>query len=243
MKMHLKQFLFFVAITCCSLFSTAQDLIIKNNGDSIQAQVIEVGTNTITYKKLDLLSGPSFVENKLDIRLIKYSNGQVQYFGKAEIAADKKKNLTKELQKGDSTKTASATASQPSNGKVKIEFVNNKYTINGVKASRKEVDKQLGKSKNPAILVPLKAGKIVNTSQKISKFTSIPSTIGGGSAFLVTLADLINDARRHRDNTNTYFGPAISLVGTLALPITSKLLKKQGDKTREKLIELYNVTN
>jgi hypothetical protein len=101
----------------------------------------------------------------------------------------------------------------------------------------------LGSSKNPAIIIPLKAAKATGTAQKIVKITSIPTTIGGSTALLVSGIDLINDIRRTRDHTSTYTSFFTSVFTTFSLPITNKILKKKSDKMYGKLIDIYNVTN
>src|SRR6187551_358256 len=77
-KIHLILILF--SMICCQLKS--QDLIIKTNGDSIKAKVTEVGTNAVSFKKANNIDGPTFVEFKSDIVMIKYANGEIQKFAK-----------------------------------------------------------------------------------------------------------------------------------------------------------------
>lgn len=221
----------------------AQDLIIKTTGDTIKAKITEVGTNAISYKKWNNQNGPTFVESKSDIQFVKYSNGEVQQFTKANIAGVGTSTNSANTNTSSATSNTTATAQQPDDGKNKIERDGKKYLINGKKAKSKEVDKLLGKSKNPAILVPLKVAKMTKTAQKIVKFTSIPTSIGGGFATLVSVIDLYNDVRRGRDNSKTYVNFGMSLVGTLTLPITNKILKKKSDGMYDKLIDMYNVTN
>ena len=118
-----------------------------------------------------------------------------------------------------------------------------KYYIDGKQVKRKMVDKQLATSKNPVVILPLKAAKLTKTSQKIVKITSIPTTIGGGFSTLWTGVNMYNDIRRHRDNTSSYLGAFTSLFTTVALPITNKILKKKSDKMYARIIDAYNITN
>lgn len=59
----------------------AQDIIIKQNGDEIQCKLIEVGTDVIKFKKWSNLNGPTFVEERDDIFMLKYENGEKDVFG------------------------------------------------------------------------------------------------------------------------------------------------------------------
>lgn len=60
--------------------SSAQDLIIKNNGEDEQAKVKEVGPKTITYKRWDNLNGPDFIIPKAEVKSIVYENGKEDVF-------------------------------------------------------------------------------------------------------------------------------------------------------------------
>jgi hypothetical protein len=240
MKTKTTVLILFVTILM-SIRLKSQDLILKLNGDSIKAKISEVGTNAVSFKKADFPDGPTFVESKSDIILIRYSNGQVQQFntpGSPSINETAKSNTN--IPSVVATGTANNTLSQ-ANDKIKIERDGKKYKINGKKASLKEVDRQLGQSKNPAILLPLKAATIMGKAQKIAKLTSIPTTIGGGFSLLWTGIDLYNDIQRGR--AKNYLGVITSFLGTFSLPITSKILKSKSDKMHDKLIDMYNLTN
>lgn len=246
--------LLILSIGCFQL--KAQDLIVKTNRDTIKARITEVGTNAISFKKWNNQDGPTFVESKSDILFIKYSNGEVQQFAKSiptntasigsmtnSAVTNTNSVMSNTSSAMSNTNAASSSTQQPADGKIKIERNGSKYTINGQKASRKMVNEQLGKSKNPAILVPLKATKMMGGAQKIVKLTSIPTTIGGGFTFLWKGIDMWNDIQRGRATTQSYVNAALSLVGTLTLPITNKILKKKSNKMYDKLIDMYNVTN
>lgn len=64
-----------------SVSAMAQDVILKQNGDEIQCKLIEVGTENIKYKKWSNLNGPTFVEERNDVFMIKYENGEKDVFG------------------------------------------------------------------------------------------------------------------------------------------------------------------
>jgi hypothetical protein len=224
-------YFFFLLIFLC-LNGVAQDKIIKTSGDTILAKILEIGTNGVSYKKISMPDGPTFVDLKTDILLIIFSNGKIEYFAKN---GDQNQSAN-----GASNTTNNSTAQSQKN---KIELIDGKYRINGQKASQKDVDRLLAKSNNPAITIPLKAAKATKTAQKIIKILSIPSTIGGGISGLVSGIDLINDVRRGRDNAKTYINFFSSLAGTISLPITNKILKKKSGKMYNKLIDVYNTTN
>ena len=209
---------------------TAQDTIVKINGDVIPAKITEVGTNALTYKKWDNQEGPNFVDFKTDIKYIRYSNGQRQVFN------DKIPEI-------NSVKAPKATGIENTTGKNTIEFMNKKYTLNGQKIGRSDVDRLLEKSTNPAVIIAYKTAKTTKTIQKIMGLTSIPSTIAGGFATISTSAAAIHDSKTGPVGVGSITNLATSFVGMLALPITNKILKNRRDKLYDKAIDLYNVTN
>lgn len=52
------------------------DVIVFKSGEEVESKIILVSDNEIHYKRIDFLDGPSFVANKKDVFMIKYSNGQ-----------------------------------------------------------------------------------------------------------------------------------------------------------------------
>lgn len=73
-------------LTLFSLSAIAQDVIIKQNGDDIQCKLIEVGTDQIKYKRWTNQNGPVFVEERDDVFMIKYENGEKDVFGVKPVA-------------------------------------------------------------------------------------------------------------------------------------------------------------
>lgn len=58
----------------------AQDIIIKKNAEEIEAKILEISENSVTYKKFSNLDGPSYTLPKSDIFMIKYQNGEKETF-------------------------------------------------------------------------------------------------------------------------------------------------------------------
>jgi len=74
-------FLIFALSMACVL--NAQDVILKTNGDEIQAKIEEVGTGEVKYKKADG-SGPVYTILKSDVFMITYENGAKDVFGRKQ---------------------------------------------------------------------------------------------------------------------------------------------------------------
>ena len=75
--MKLKLFLLSLHFT---QFAIAQDVIIMNTGDEIEAKVTKVGNIEIEYKKWSNLDGPIYTVGKNDVFMIKYINGDKEVF-------------------------------------------------------------------------------------------------------------------------------------------------------------------
>lgn len=66
------------ALMAINMFS--QDVIVTLDSKRIDAKVEEVSAEYIKYRKTSNPTGPLFVMNTDDIRLIAYENGEVQTF-------------------------------------------------------------------------------------------------------------------------------------------------------------------
>lgn len=58
------------------LNASAQDVIVKRNGEELQCKILEVSKKEVKYKRWTNQEGPAFAEKKSDIFMIKYENGE-----------------------------------------------------------------------------------------------------------------------------------------------------------------------
>jgi len=65
-------------ITGWTYFIYAQDLIILRDGNSIEANVLEISPTEIRYKRFDHLEGPTIVIMTADVLSIRYENGRTE---------------------------------------------------------------------------------------------------------------------------------------------------------------------
>lgn len=73
MKKHL---IVFLLSSMCAM-SMAEDLIVFRSGEVIKGKVEEIGKNSIKYKKVNNLEGPSYTAEKKELLSIQYDNGTV----------------------------------------------------------------------------------------------------------------------------------------------------------------------
>lgn len=62
-----------------SIGASAQDVIIRKNGDEIQAKVLAVSDSEIDYKKWSNQNGPTYTMSKNDVFMIKYIKATRMY--------------------------------------------------------------------------------------------------------------------------------------------------------------------
>jgi hypothetical protein len=231
--------LFSIVLLFCMVCANSvlgQDVIVKNTGDSIQAKVMEIGIETISYKRWNMTDGPTYVIKKSEVTMIRFSNGTVEKFNDAPATSTQTINV-------EPAEEAKPNSSGSPDVRNRIELSDGKFSINGRGAKRKEVNSYLARSRDPAITLGLKGAKGMALAQSITKITAYPTTIIGGITSIFYLAEGYQLVQRGRATRKTFWSMGLSVVSTISLPITSKILKKQSDKMYRKLIDLYNVTN
>lgn len=93
--MNIKTLALFVSGLLIAGNTYAQDKLYKKNGDMLQVKVTEIGTRTVSYKKLNNENGPSYTIPKGDVARIEYENGSEDYFGEQERNTQKAKKPVK----------------------------------------------------------------------------------------------------------------------------------------------------
>jgi hypothetical protein len=80
----MKKLLLLLTLSTITGITFAQDNIVLNNGDEINAKIYEIGSTEIKYKKFNNQDGPIYYKSKDEILYIKYANGEKEMFGKNE---------------------------------------------------------------------------------------------------------------------------------------------------------------
>jgi len=76
----MKQLIIMLVIVLSAGAANAQDVITLKSGETINAQVAEVGVSEIKYYKSDNPQGPLYVAAKSDVSQIVYKNGSKDVF-------------------------------------------------------------------------------------------------------------------------------------------------------------------
>ncbi len=72
----MKRFLLLVTFAVMFGAAQAQDVIVLQNADEIQAKVVAITQDQVTYRRWSNLGGPTYTINKSQIFYIKYQNGE-----------------------------------------------------------------------------------------------------------------------------------------------------------------------
>ena len=216
-------------ISCHFIFS--QDTIIKYSGEIIQAKITEVSPTQIKYKKFNFQDGPMYVENKSDVKMIRYSNGL-----KEEFQKEQPKTAALPPPTNDNADYYGGTAAPNPN---KIDIWGSGYRVNGRRTNERAVQKILLESRDKKIISLVGQAKDTQKLQYIG-FAAIP--LG-----LISIIALAN-SRPYYVATNSY-GPrnnalaalsTVCFVGALACPAISSIEKHKRKNCNRAAVKLYN---
>ena len=93
----MKKLLLLLTLSTITGITFAQDNIVLNNGDEINAKIYEIGSSEIKYKKFNNQDGPIYYKSKDEILYIKYANGEKEMFGKNEESNTNSNTIDKNL--------------------------------------------------------------------------------------------------------------------------------------------------
>jgi uncharacterized protein with PIN domain len=111
--------LIFLFLNASNSFS--QDLFIYKDGSELNVKVLRVNKNDISYKKNSNINGPEYVEDKINLFMIKYENGTKDIF----INNSEEKNI----KENSKEKVIDIKESNCKHQVDSIVFMNNKYMI------------------------------------------------------------------------------------------------------------------
>ncbi len=76
----MKNFLSVMCLLITFVGASAQDLMIKNNGDEIKVKVLEITNDNVKYKKHTNIDGPLYTVSKSEVKEIIFENGDKEVF-------------------------------------------------------------------------------------------------------------------------------------------------------------------
>lgn len=89
--------LFAACVLMLAVSTKAQDVIVLVDASEIQAKVITVGTNDITYKRWESQNGPDYKVAKNDVFFIRYMDGSKDVFNSKILSSGQGQNTSNGL--------------------------------------------------------------------------------------------------------------------------------------------------
>lgn len=172
----MKQFLPFIFLLLSSISLSAQDVIFKQDGSEIKAEVTEIGSTEIKYKKFENLSGPVYTILKNDVFMIKYKNGTKDVFTASTSSSSSSSNG------GSSANGNSGTGYGAS-----LEFVNQVYLLRTAANTLHSLEKGNPEVKVSSVAAPFYASS--SSSWMLAGGSSnVRINSSGGYAFLIKIS-------------------------------------------------------
>lgn len=199
-----------------------QDTIITRKGSIILGKVLEISPTEIRYKKIENPDGPSYVEDRSAVSIIKYSNGTVDSF--PELKPWMVSSPVEEV------KVVAAPKKNP-----ELKKIGNRYWYGDKILVEAEMHDVLLYLKNPRITAHIQAAKFDKHWQYIG-FATIPCGIASLYCFMLQNEGVYNS----EPNDNYYKNRAIvwGLLGAACLT-TSITLKGKRNQHNAAAVKLY----
>ncbi|MCE3279202.1 MAG: hypothetical protein K0S44_1393 [Bacteroidetes bacterium] len=236
MKKHFLLFILFITI----FSGFAQDSIYKTNGEIIAAKITEITPTEVKYKKFTFLDGPTYVENKTGIKIIRFANGLKEEFAPAPASppapvAEKNKPAEPPVSGGDyydpnSGRQPAVTYKHSS----KItSYGSAKYIYQDRRIGEREMQGILMRTQDTEIMQHVRASKKAHALQFVG-FAAIPLGIAA-LGFLGSSVDMYGQVNQGKLVTS-----GVLLIGAIACPIFSGINKHKRTSSNRKAVELYN---
>ncbi len=216
----------FAIVLFISNIAKSQDTIVKINGDTIIAKISEITPTEIKFKKFNFQDGPSYIENKSEIKQITYSNGLREVFSTVK---ETKTNTPETAANNDYYNPNTA----PVAPQKKIEPYGVRYKYQGRKIGEREMQEVLMSTKDKQIIGLVRSAKDAKTMQYMG-FAAIPF----GITALVLFASSFDSYGNVDSGKMT--GAGIMVCATFACPVVSIVNKHKRTKMNKQAVQLYN---
>lgn len=227
----------FIFVSCQLV--TAQDTILKYNGDLVFGKVLEITSTEIKYKRFNFLEGPTYIDRKSDIKLIKYSNGFEEEFPYQAPAAPVNGYVPQDAYYNPAGQNPNYNYNIPNPSNYnKIEQRGSRYLYRNNFMSENSLHKMLLKAGNKEIVYKVGKSKDAKALQYIG-FGAIPLGIGAIYFLMQSQSGFYGQYGISVNNGDLALS-AVCLVGAIACPIGSGIFKHKRKINNIEAIELYN---
>lgn len=232
-------FVFFLSIIFSYGKMLAQDTIITMNNESIIAKVTEISPREVKYKKYDYLDGPTYIQNKSDLKMIRYANGRSEIFISGNTNTLKKEektviNVTEETDyyggPGSSTSPVSAN---------KLTARGSRYSYQNKFISEKKLHLMLNDTKDRSLMALVGKAKDNKKLQYIG-FGAFPLGIASIVAFSSAFTYYPNSSTIKSVNQSYINLSGVLVAAAISCPVIAIVAKSKRTKYNKEAVKLYN---
>lgn len=245
----MKKTLLLLAVSFLAVkLSVSQDLIIKNTGDTIKGQILEVTDDVIRYKKANNPDGPTFVTNKYELNKVIFANGTEEKFDvQAPTQPAIRETPAKPTEPNIDTRTQGGhTEKSTSSGFEKIAIEPFGYYYKGVRMNENRLLHLYRSFGDASILKEFKSAKANKTASTITGIVSIPFAVGGVILSIISFIPVedydnaTNEYVTSRPYSNLLVPGIAMFAGFIGLQVTSIVLKSTHKAKLKKTVNHYN---
>jgi hypothetical protein len=217
-----------IVIVLVQTYVQAQDTLYTKELKKIEAKVIEITPDEIKYKKADNVNGPTYIEPKLNVTMIVYSNGVKEIIKSDPVSVNSKVNSN------------SNNYYTPKNVSARIEIAGNQYRYNGDVYSEKKIQRLLMDTRNSNIVGYVNKARQAQKIQYVG-FAAIPLGIIGLLALEnATTPSYSNGQYTSKTNYNLVSLGALCIAGSITCPIVSGVFKHKRKLYNTEAVYLFN---
>jgi len=226
----MKKIFLFCIIIFATITANAQDTIVKLSGDTILAKVSEITPNEIKYKRFDFQDGPTYVESKSSIEMIKFSNGVKEVF-KQEAPAKTTITVTEKTNEYYTTAPV-----KPNN---RIDTWGSRFRYQDRTISERDLHDMLLKTNNKQIMGFVGQAKDAKSMQYIG-FAAIPLGITSYIFLIKSTGIFSSSGGYNRFDSGDLAISAVCAAAAITCPIISGVSKSNRNKYNRQAIKIYN---
>lgn len=247
----MKKVLCFIVVSFFVIKSaSSQDLIIKNNGDTILVKILEITDEAVRYKKTNNLEGPTFVSNKAELNKIIYSNGTEEKIEAASSAPKPEPPLSKPAEPNIDTRS-NALGNAKKNYDISADFEEVRiepfgYYYKGMRMNEARLLYLYRSFNDQSVLTEFKSAKNLKTTATIVSLVGIPFAVSGVIMSIISFVptnvydDTTGDSSTEFKNRNL-LGTGIGLfAGFIGMEVTSGILRGMHKSRLKKTVIHYN---
>lgn len=224
----MKNTLLICLIAFCAFTGFAQDTIVKRSSEIIIAKILEISPTEIRYKKFDFQDGPTYIEIKSKVQMIRFANGMKEIFEEEKVRTEIKIAEAKDDYIVKET---------PVSNKID-QWGQNKFRHKNHMYNEREIQNVLLKTNDKKIMSLVGKARDAKKAQYFG-FAGIPLGIGAGGLFLASVA-YGGGSNNFGFSPRYLAGAAVCAAAAIACPVLAVTFKTKRNNCNRAAVKLYN---